>query len=97
MTIEITKAYLDAEKFVHIEAIDVSEERMMYLERWREDVEETIEFVFDSKNFKTFRYLRRWCKNQKATANCKTWGEVLQSLEGIITEGPSRYYRRWEY
>ena len=51
MTIEIQKVYIDSEKLVHIEAVDVSEERMMYLERRRmDDVDEVMEFVFDTKN-----------------------------------------------
>ena len=95
MTVEITSTFI-LQGVVTITAIDVSEENLQRMERYRDDGEDQeIIFIFDTRKDKDFQSLRKWLKNQKATKNSSTYGEALHATIGTITDIPRRY-RSWE-
>jgi len=97
MTIEIISTEISSSGLVKITGIDCSEVNLQRIERNRDDggFEQEIDFVFDTKDFHTFSYLRKWLKNQKATRNSRTYGEALRSVIGTVTT-IQRKYRTWD-
>lgn len=86
MTVEIVSTLIHG-KDVIISAVDISSERLQWLERRRMDEENPeIEFRFDTTDKKQFAVLRRWMLQQKCTADKKTWGEAIASLQGTVTD-----------
>lgn len=95
MEIEITGITIN-KGIVTISANDVSELNLQRIERSRDaDIENNIDFIFDTKDEKNFNYLRKWLKRQKATRGCQTWGEALHAVLGTITD-ISQKYRSWD-
>ncbi len=95
MLIEITAARIQ-EGIIEIYGIDVSEENLQRMERSRDDgVEQEIQFLFDTRDSRTYGYIRRWLKTQKAARGKETWGSAVQAVVGTITEVSGRY-RNWE-
>lgn len=95
MTVEITSTFI-LHGVVNITAVDVSEENLQRMERFRDDGEDQeILFVFDTRDSKGFNNLRKWLKSQKATKGSETYGEALHATVGTITDIPRRY-RSWE-
>lgn len=97
MTIEITGAFINKEKQVEISAIDVSEEHLQRMERYRDDGNERIlEFVFDTgRDKKACSYLVHWLHKQKATQGSKTYKEALDAVVGTVAE-LSGHYIVWD-
>ena len=84
MTAEITGAKLE-NKTITITAIDCSQERMMNLERLREeDLEKEYIFEFDTRDPRDLKYIRWWLRSQECTKAIlpASWGEVLANLKG---------------
>lgn len=96
MLIEITGTALD-QGVAHIYGVDCSEENLQRIERLRTDdcLDREIEFVFDTKNKKTFIYFSNWLHSQKVAENAKTYGEAIRSTVGTITNISGKY-RSWE-
>lgn len=95
MEIEITGISIH-KGVVTITANDVSDINLQRIERTRDDgSENSVDFIFDTKDEKTYIYLRKWLKRQKVTQGCKTWGEALHSVLGTITD-ISQKYRSWD-
>ena len=100
MTIEIIDIRITDRENGTVQCVckDVSEERLQFFERYRDDVfEEEITFEWNTKQSKDFYALRRWLKQQKATNMAKTFGEAMEKVIGTICESPSNKYRVWEY
>lgn len=86
MTIEIIGACIQDGNIL-ITAVDCSEENYRRLERLRDDVnQKEFEFVFDTKDKKAYFSIRRWLLKQSCIKGKKTWGEVIHSLVGTITD-----------
>lgn len=95
MTVEITSAFI-RNGFVNITALDVRNENLSYMERYRDDGEEQeILFVIDTHRKWDCDQFRYWIKAQKATKECSTYGEALHAIVGTVTDIPRRY-RSWE-
>ena len=82
---------------VRLTARDVSEERLQFLERTRNDgAEKEVVFEWHTRDARQFRAMRRWLKQQSATREARTFGEAMLVVAGIITESPAKKYRVWE-
>lgn len=80
---------------VSIQAMDVSEENLVRMERMRDDMfNSEIQFQFDTHEKSAFQYLRNWLKSQKSVSGSTTWGEALQAVVGTITTISGKY-RNW--
>ena len=98
MEVEIRRAYIK-DKIMVIEAIDCSSINLMNIERNRIDdgMEKEVIFQFNTLNQYGFLGARKFLKSQKATAECRTYGEALSKIEGTVTSIPIRYrVRNWE-
>ena len=99
MTIEIISMQItDRERgAVRMIARDVSEERLQFLERVRDDgFEEEVIYEWKTKDSRQFYALRCWLKAQKATRETKTFGQAMTSVIGTITQSPAGKYRIWD-
>ena len=95
MMIEITSVTL-RNKIVTIDAVDVSDENLMHMERVRDDgFEKEVCFKFDTTQQPDLKYLNSFLHRQKATRNCSTWGQALQAIVGTHTMISGKY-RVWE-
>jgi hypothetical protein len=96
MLIEITGTALD-QGVAHIYGVDVSEENLQRIERLRTDdsFDQEIDFVFDTKDKKTFTYFSKWLHSQKVAENAATYGDAIRSTIGTITNISGKY-RSWE-
>ena len=90
MTVEILNVSLE-DKVIHIEAIDISEENLMRLERRDDGCERELQFVFDTREKKACQYLISWLHRQKAAKGCRTYGEALRAVEGTRTQINGKY------
>ena len=83
---------------VRMTAKNISEERIQFLERTRDDgFEEEVMFEWNTKDERQFRAMRKWLKQQKVTQSAKTFGEAMSFVSGITTESPAKKYRVWLY
>lgn len=95
MLIEITSTRIRA-GIIEICGIDVSEENLQRMERSRDDgFEKEVEFLLDTRDPKTYSYIYRWMKAQKAAQGKETWGSAAQAVVGTITDISGKY-RNWE-
>lgn len=93
MTVEIVSTLIHGKEVI-ISVVDISEERLQWLERRRTDENNPeFEFRFDTTDKKQFAALRKWMMRQEMARNKKTWGEALRSIVGIRTDtyGISKY------
>ena len=99
MTIEIISMEIvkNTRGLVRMTALDISEERMMYMERRDDGFESELTYEWDTADHYQRTALKRFLKKQKASQGKQTWGEVLKAVEGTVTESPSGRYRVWEY
>ena len=99
MTVEIISIQItDRENgTVRMTAKDVSEERLQFFERCRDDgFEEEVVYEWHTKDSRQFYALRRWLKLQKATDSARTFGEAMEMVIGTITDSPAGKYRVWD-
>lgn len=99
MTIEIISMEIvkNTRGLVRMTALDISEERMMYMERRDDGFESELTYEWDTADHYQRNALKKFLKKQNASKGKKTWGEVLKAVEGTVTESPSGRYRVWEY
>ena len=98
MTIEILSMEIaDKHGLVRMTATDISEERLMYMERRDDGFEKELVYEWDTADKYQFLALRRWLKKQKATKGKATYGEALHAVVGTVTSSPSGQYRVWDY
>ena len=99
MTIEITSMQITDRNLgtVRMTGVDVSEERLQYFERYRDDgFEKELVYSWQTTDPKQFYALRQWMKKQKAATEAATFGEAMKKIIGTVTDSPAGRFRVWE-
>ena len=93
MTVEITSATIN-NRIVTIEAIDVSEENLQWIERIRDDCyEREVSFTFDLTQKAPNSYLYRFLHRQKRVVEAKPTylADALSAIVGTIVTINGKY------
>lgn len=102
MTVTINSAILK-DGIIKIYAENTDELRLQRLERNREDdFAEELEFLFDTHEEKSLKYIRNWLRKQKVIQQAMkdnknlTWKDVIDTISdsGITTLISGRYINR---